>query len=78
MALPSRVEIRRWLVENSRAEIETFLEDIRAEHGHENEKEIRHFLNIDRKLRYLDSPAEITLITEREEIRASNAVRNKL
>lgn len=70
MPIPSRMEVRRWLVECDRKQINEFLTDIGAEHGPEVEKDIRQWLNFDRKQRLIDSPAEVTFMNEHEQRKA--------
>lgn len=70
MTIPSRMEVRRWLVEYEREQINELLADICAEHGPEVEKDIRHWLNFDRKQRIIDSPSEVTFMSEHEQRKA--------
>lgn len=70
MDMPSRIEIRRWLVENTREQILQFLDDIKQEHGPLNEQDVRDMLNAERAGPRVDSPAEASLLTEHERRKA--------
>lgn len=58
MDMPSRIEIRRWLVEHSRDEIIGYLKEIKLEHGVQNEQDVRDFLNYERQEKKPYTPAE--------------------
>lgn len=68
MAIPTRIEIRRWLCSLERPLILEKLAGIRSDHGEQAEQDVRHFLNIEREnLNNLDSPAEKSLLSEHEQ-----------
>lgn len=76
MDMPSRIEIRRWLAMLSRDEILANLETISAEHGKENEQDVRDFLNHEReqaKKKDLLPAGEASVLNEHEQRKADIA-----
>jgi hypothetical protein len=71
MDMPSRIEIRSWLSGLTREQIMERLDVIRAEHGAENEQDVRDWLNHEREQAkqgiVLTSPAEQSLLSEIEQ-----------
>lgn len=72
--MPSRLLIRNWLATKTRDQIITELGKINAEHGFENEQDVRDILNHERKAfasgKELESPAEKSLLSDHEEWKA--------